>query len=300
MSNGDMARRHVRIVSDSINKTMPIDMFASLSRTVLQLMGHGGRIRWDDYANRYTLDAFGIGVVGYNFESLTKPDGAFVRRYHEVMHAIADPVNVALPILERWAPRRRVQKMVDSFVSDLCTILDEKKHNPGNDVITYMFEEPEMTELEYRDNTIVMFVAGHVSCLPFSLDVFVTSMLGHYRWCNFFDRILLGSIPRNSGSRTSRGHRRSRPRRTSSRSFRPYPPPQRSLARIYAHQHSFKHHSPSNVRYSRPYRAVHDSPGYPYGFQHLRCTSQSFFVAMSKRVRPRTLLARRQDGRRGY
>ena len=145
---------------------MPIDMFASLSRTVLRLMGDGGRIRWDDYANRYTLDAFGIGVVGYNFESLTKPDGAFVRRYHEVMHAIADPVYVALPILERWAPRRRVQKMVDSFVSDLCKILDEKKHNPGNDVITYMFQEPEMTELEYRDNTIVMFVAGHVSCSP--------------------------------------------------------------------------------------------------------------------------------------
>ncbi|KAH9928024.1 cytochrome P450 [Epithele typhae] len=161
MANGEMGKRHARIVRDSINKTMPVDVFTSLSRTALDLIGDGGRVRWDDFANRYTLDAFGIGVIGYDFQALADPDGHFVQRYHEVMNAIANPLYVGLPVLERWLPRRGVQKMIDSFVTDLCKILDEKKKSPGNDVITYMFQEPEMTELEYRDNTIVMFVAGH-------------------------------------------------------------------------------------------------------------------------------------------
>lgn len=163
MSNGEMAKRHMRVVRNSIQKTMPVGMFAELARIAMSQIGQGGRVRWDDYANRYTLDAFGRGVVGYDFEALTKPHGSFVRRYQEVMAAIANPAYVVLPVLERWLPRWRVQKMIDTFVADLCVILDEKRKNPGNDVITYMFQEPDMTEVEYRDNCIVMFVAGHVS-----------------------------------------------------------------------------------------------------------------------------------------
>ncbi|RPD65776.1 cytochrome P450 [Lentinus tigrinus ALCF2SS1-7] len=161
MSNGEMAKRHLRIVRNAIQQTMPVDMFADLARTTISLIGDGGRVRWDDYANRYTLDAFGRGVVGYDFQALTKPSGSFVRRYQEVMAAIANPAYVVLPVLERWLPRRQVQKMIDSFVEDLCKIMDEKRKNPGNDVLTYMFQEPDMTEVEYRDNCIVMFVAGH-------------------------------------------------------------------------------------------------------------------------------------------
>ncbi len=166
MSNGDMAKRHIRIVRSAIQRTMPVAMFADLARTTISLMGAGGRVRWDDFSNRYTLDAFGRGVVGYDFEALTKPDGSFVRQYQDVMAAIANPAYVVLPVLERWLPRWGVQKKVDEFVEGLCKIMEEKRKNPGDDVLTYMFQEPDMTEVEYRDNCVVMFVAGHVRPSP--------------------------------------------------------------------------------------------------------------------------------------
>ncbi|TBU22528.1 cytochrome P450 [Dichomitus squalens] len=161
MSNGEMAKRHLRITRDALYKTSPQNIFVDLARTTISLIENGGRIRWDDYAIRYTLDAFGLAVVGYNFDALRNPDGSFVRKYHHVMTAIANPLYVVFPILERWLPRRAVRGLVDAFVSDLCQILEEKRKTPGDDVITYMFQDPNMTEIEYRDNCIVMFVAGH-------------------------------------------------------------------------------------------------------------------------------------------
>ncbi|EJF64290.1 cytochrome P450 [Dichomitus squalens LYAD-421 SS1] len=161
MSDGEMWKRQSRIMRDALRQTTPIDVFTSLARTTFSLIGDGGRVRWSDYTNRYTLDAVGTTVIGYDFEALAKPHGNFVRRYHDVMSAIASPAYVVLPSLERWLPRWSVRKMVDSFVDDFCKILQEKREKPGNDVITHMFQEPGMTEVEYRDNAIVTFIGGH-------------------------------------------------------------------------------------------------------------------------------------------
>lgn len=171
MSDGEMWRRQSRIMHDALRQTTPIGIFTDLARTTMGLIGQGGRVRWSDVTNRYTLDAVGTTVIGYDFEALARPNGSFVRRYHDVMHAIASPAYVVFPVLERWLPRHRVRKMVDDFVDDFVKILHEKRRSPGNDVITYMFQEPEMTEVEYRDNSIVTFIGGHVrTCLYLALS----------------------------------------------------------------------------------------------------------------------------------
>ena len=53
--------------------------------------------------------------------------------------------------------------MVDAFVEEFRLLLAKKREDPGNDMITYMFEDPDMTETEFRDNVIVTFMGGHVS-----------------------------------------------------------------------------------------------------------------------------------------
>ncbi|TFK86990.1 cytochrome P450 [Polyporus arcularius HHB13444] len=161
MCDGEMWKRQSRIMHDALRQTTPIDVFTQLARTTFSLIGEGGRIRWSEFTNRYTLDAVGTTVIGYDFEALMKPDGSFVQRYHEVMSSIASPPYVVFPSLERWLPRRGVRKMIDDFVGDFCSLLQEKRLNPGNDVITYMFQEPGMTEVEFRDNSIVTFIGGH-------------------------------------------------------------------------------------------------------------------------------------------
>ncbi|KAI0774755.1 cytochrome P450 [Trametes elegans] len=161
MSEGEMWKRQSRIMHDALKQTIPIESFTNLSRTTFNLIGNGGTVRWSDFTHRFTLDAVGTTVIGYDFEALEKPHGSFVRRYHDVMAAIANPLYVVFPSLERYLPRHSVRAMVDNFVTDFVKIIQEKKSNPGNDVITYMIQDPDMTEVEYRDNSIVTFIGGH-------------------------------------------------------------------------------------------------------------------------------------------
>ncbi|RPD54278.1 cytochrome P450 [Lentinus tigrinus ALCF2SS1-7] len=177
-AEGEMWKRHAKIVHEALYRTTPIEQFASLARKTFALMGNGGRIRWSDYTHRFTLDAVGTTVMGYDFEALDKPEGPFVKQYHEVMAAISSPPYIFLPSLERWLPRRRVRQMVDAFVEEFRLLLERKKQDPGNDMITYMFEHPDMTEVEFRDNVIVTFMGGHdTTAGALSTVVF---FLGHY------------------------------------------------------------------------------------------------------------------------
>ena len=162
MSDGEMWKRQSKMMRDALRQTTPIDVFTTLARTTFSLIGEGGRIRWSDFMNRYTLDAVGTTVIGYDFEALVNPHNSFCQRYHDVMAAIASPPYVVLPKLERWLPRHSVRAMIDGFVEDFCALLQKKRQNPGNDVITYMFQEPAMTDTEFRDNSIVLFIGGHV------------------------------------------------------------------------------------------------------------------------------------------
>ena len=162
-AEGEMWKRHSKIIHEALYRTTPIEQFANLARKTFAKMGGGGRIRWSDYTHRFTLDAVGTTVIGYDFEALDKPDGPFVKMYHDVMAAISNPPYIFLPSLERLLPREEVRKMVDAFVEEFRLLLAKKREDPGNDMITYMFEDPDMTETEFRDNVIVTFMGGHVS-----------------------------------------------------------------------------------------------------------------------------------------
>ena len=59
---------------------------------------------------------------------------------------------IVFPKLEKWLPRHEVIKNIDNLVSKFQGILEHKKENKGNDMLTYMLEEPGMTDEEYRDN----------------------------------------------------------------------------------------------------------------------------------------------------
>lgn len=162
-AEGEMWKRHAKIMHEALHRTIPIEQFATLSRKTFALVGDGGRVRWNDYTHRFSLDAVGTTVIGYDFEALDKPHGAFVERYHEVMAAISSPAYIFLPALERWMPRPAIRDMVDSLVEEFRVLLQKKRDHPGPDMITYMLENPEMSETELRDNIIVTFMGGHVS-----------------------------------------------------------------------------------------------------------------------------------------
>ncbi|OBZ70309.1 hypothetical protein A0H81_09551 [Grifola frondosa] len=52
-------------------------------------------------------------------------------------------------------------RAIDELVEAFQGILRLKRHNPGNDMLTYMLEDKETTDVEHRDNIVTFFIAGH-------------------------------------------------------------------------------------------------------------------------------------------
>ncbi|PCH41958.1 cytochrome P450 [Wolfiporia cocos MD-104 SS10] len=163
VSEGEQWQKHSRIFKAAIQRTAPMEQFTYLCKKVCTLIGDGGRVRFNNIAHCFTLDAVGTTVIGHNFEALDKPGGSFIRHYRRVMAAIADPLYVFIPVMEKWLPRHAIRRDVDALVDRFHALLSEKKGDPGNDMLTFMLEEPNMTDTELRDNAIVIFMGGHDS-----------------------------------------------------------------------------------------------------------------------------------------
>jgi hypothetical protein len=65
----------------------------------------------------------------------------FVAKYNHVMESIANPAYIVFPKLEKILPRVATIKAIDDLVASFQGLLDTKKENPGNDMITYMLED---------------------------------------------------------------------------------------------------------------------------------------------------------------
>ncbi|KAJ7824618.1 cytochrome P450 [Mycena olivaceomarginata] len=161
LSNGEAWKRHSRVVKTALNRNVPIGEFASLAKKLFVQMGKGGSLHWDDLTMRYTLDAVGTTAIGHDFDAIANGNSPFVHRYNHVMESIASAPYLIAPKLEKIFPRVKTIKAIDELVASFQTILTYKKENPGNDMLTYMMEDKDMTDVEYRDNMVVFFIAGH-------------------------------------------------------------------------------------------------------------------------------------------
>ena len=68
------------------------------------------------------------------------------------MEAIANPLYLLFPTLEKIFPRTVVIKQIDKMRARFDELLENKKIMKGNDMFTFMVEEPDMTDDECRDN----------------------------------------------------------------------------------------------------------------------------------------------------
>ena len=161
LSNGEAWKRHSRIVRSALNRNVPLEGFATLARKLFRVMGDGGRKKWDDLTMRFTLDAVGTTALGHDFNAIQDAESPFVLQYNHVMESIANPAYLVFPTLEKIVPRVKTIEAIDKLVSSFQGLLQGKKENKGNDMLTYMLEEPGMSDTEYRDNMVVFFIAGH-------------------------------------------------------------------------------------------------------------------------------------------
>ncbi|KAI5822538.1 cytochrome P450, partial [Schizophyllum commune Tattone D] len=161
LSNGISWQRHSRVVKSALQRNLPIEDFVVLANRLFRVMKDGGKLRWDDLAMRFTLDAVGSTTFGWDFNSIEDTSTPFVTEYSHVMDSIANPLYIVFPKLETLLPRKTIITKIDALIAKFTGILDEKKENRGNDMLTYMLEDPEMSDTEFRDNMVVFFIAGH-------------------------------------------------------------------------------------------------------------------------------------------
>lgn len=163
LTEGEQWKRHSKVVRAALHSSPPIATFTSLAYKLFHKIGDGGLVKWSDYTHRFTLDAVGVTVLGYDFDALDHPHSPFVEGYHRVMSAIAKPAYIFIPSLEKWIPRKSVEKDIENLRQEFYKIVEFKRENSGNDMITSMLQEPEFTDVEHLDNVVVLFMGGHVS-----------------------------------------------------------------------------------------------------------------------------------------
>ncbi|KAI0083059.1 cytochrome P450 [Irpex rosettiformis] len=161
LSNGEQWRRHSKVIRNAINQSIPVPQFASLSRRLFSVIGGGQSTQhFDDLAQRFALDAVGTTAFGYDFDAIAH-DSPFVRNYNTIMHAIANPLYLIMPFLERVVPRHSLKKRMDILAERFGEILVEKRETPGPDMLTNMLQDVHLTDGELRDNMLLLFIAGH-------------------------------------------------------------------------------------------------------------------------------------------
>ena len=79
--------------------------------------------------------------MGHDFDAITNAHSPFVQQYNHVMESIANPLYLVMPKLEKLIPRLKTIKSIDALVQSFQDLLNLKKENPGNDMITYMLED---------------------------------------------------------------------------------------------------------------------------------------------------------------
>ncbi|PFH47753.1 hypothetical protein AMATHDRAFT_6456 [Amanita thiersii Skay4041] len=182
MRNGDAWKKHSTLINDAFNNTLPIEQFAALAEKAFRVIGNGESVvQWDNLAQRFALDAVGSTVLGHDFNALST-DSSLATDYNTVMHSIANPLYLIFPPLEHIIPRRSLVAKMDNVVKELTNMLNLKRESPGNDIMSFMLRDPEMSDEELRDNMVVLFIAGHdTSAGALSSLVYYLAMHPHYQ-----------------------------------------------------------------------------------------------------------------------
>lgn len=161
---GDVWRRHSRIVIKALSGSPPFADFSFMAHKLFTVLGGGTKtVKWDELSQNVTLDILGRTVLGHDFEAIENPDSPFAKGYRQVMHALTESPYVFLPFLDKYFPRRDVEREAQNLRKIFGQIIEYKRTHLADDLISHMIANPEFSDSELLDNVVVLFVAGHVS-----------------------------------------------------------------------------------------------------------------------------------------
>ncbi|KAJ7035277.1 cytochrome P450, partial [Mycena alexandri] len=161
VSNATQWKKQSRLINDAINSQMPVEQFVGLAENIKTLLGEGSNtVQWDEFSQRFAVDALGSTVFGHDFEAI-KEQSMFVREYNGVMSGIANPIYLIAPLLERLIPWTALLNRIDTLIEQFVALLKAKQNSSGDDMMSYMLRDPDLSQKELRDYMILLFISGH-------------------------------------------------------------------------------------------------------------------------------------------
>jgi cytochrome P450 len=187
LSEGQIWKSQSDLLRNAIRQAHLLSIFSVLSQKLIERIGKGGTVVWNEYTRRFTLDAVGLTIFGHDFQSLDlvvrgEKGGAGTAeksksgqtdvsvQYSNMMNGIANPVYLALPILEKLWPRRQLVGEIEAFRETVMNIVKEKRKVPGDDVVSRLLEVPSLSNEMVLNTSISILMAGHVRSPPLSFS----------------------------------------------------------------------------------------------------------------------------------
>ncbi|CEP20052.1 hypothetical protein [Parasitella parasitica] len=183
VSNGEVWRKQRKIMNPAFHRSQPIKTFGSVMPYLFAAIDEESeRTLITKHIKAFTLDALGLAVFGFDFQSLRGDPQKWTETYHIVMSSIFNPLsNIFIKfgfilkhtsakfIKTQEATARLVSMMEDLanerrqriLAGDMKNLADQEK-----DLLTMMIEADieegtKTTTTQLRQNIALFFLAGH-------------------------------------------------------------------------------------------------------------------------------------------
>ncbi|KIJ63828.1 hypothetical protein HYDPIDRAFT_91894 [Hydnomerulius pinastri MD-312] len=167
LANGEDWKKQSALVREGFARPLPIDLFTTLAKNTFEVIESTTSpgvptcftVRWSELAQNFALDAVGISVIGHNYNAI-RARSPFVVDYNQMTHDMAEPLYLVFPILEKMFPRQKVISRMDRLFRGFEQLLEAKRSDPGEDIMTSLLSDPELSQANLRDNMAALFMAG--------------------------------------------------------------------------------------------------------------------------------------------
>ncbi|KAI8377163.1 cytochrome P450 [Choanephora cucurbitarum] len=185
LANGHNWKTQRSIANPAFHRSMPVNMFGELSKTLFETMDKmGDTIEVTNLFRRFTLDAIGRAGFGFDFNATVDPNSKWVVCYDDINVALQDPLFFLFPVLEQkflwmFPKRKAVHHQLSLFLKMMDDVIVNKRQeiqagNTSNkhlnesekDILTLLIEaeqrgEGVMTDEVLKGNLCFFFLAGH-------------------------------------------------------------------------------------------------------------------------------------------
>ncbi|KAL0143662.1 hypothetical protein V8B55DRAFT_1479540 [Mucor lusitanicus] len=183
VSNGNVWRKQRRIMNPAFHRSRPIKTFGSVMPFLFSAIDENpDKVMISKQIKGFTLDALGLSVFGFDFQSLRGDPQNWADTYHTVMSNIFNPLSsllIRFSFIWRLISTNfvKTQKATDRLLSMMENLADEKRRQILNgemenladqekDLLTMMIEADieegtKTTTTQLRQNIAFFLFAGH-------------------------------------------------------------------------------------------------------------------------------------------